>query len=41
LLSLLYFLAGWLCQIRLTNPAEFETLLDEGAYKKLTDAAEH
>ncbi|CAO1618007.1 unnamed protein product [Parajaminaea phylloscopi] len=28
---------GWLCQIRLTNPAEFEALLGKEAYEKLTD----
>ncbi|PWN19882.1 putative glycine cleavage system H protein, mitochondrial precursor [Microstroma glucosiphilum] len=28
---------GWLCQIRLSNPAEFESLLEKSAYGKLTD----
>ncbi|MCO5598637.1 hypothetical protein L7F22_052734 [Adiantum nelumboides] len=30
---------GWLCKIKLNNPAEFEELLDEEAYKKLTEDA--
>ena len=30
---------GWLCQIQLGNPAEFEVLLDEEAYKKLSEDA--
>lgn len=30
---------GWLCEIRLTNPAQFEELLDDAAYKKLTEDA--
>jgi glycine cleavage system H protein len=30
---------GWLCKIQLTNPAEFQQLLDEEAYKKLTEDA--
>lgn len=30
---------GWLCQIRLMNPAQFDELLDEEAYKKLTEDA--
>jgi hypothetical protein len=25
--------AGWLCKIKLSDPAEFETLLDSEAYK--------
>jgi glycine cleavage system H protein len=29
---------GWLFKIKVTNPAELETLLDEQAYKSLTDA---
>ncbi|PWN50299.1 putative glycine cleavage system H protein, mitochondrial precursor [Violaceomyces palustris] len=28
---------GWLCKIRLTNPAEFETLLTEEAYKAVCE----
>lgn len=28
--------SGWLCQIRLTNPGEFEVLLGKEAYEKLT-----
>ncbi|PWN38410.1 putative glycine cleavage system H protein, mitochondrial precursor [Meira miltonrushii] len=30
---------GWLCRIKLNNPAEFEELLDEEAYTKLTEDA--
>ncbi|PWN26695.1 hypothetical protein BDZ90DRAFT_253356 [Jaminaea rosea] len=30
---------GWLCQIRLLNPSEFETLIEKDAYQKLTDEA--
>ncbi|PWO01370.1 hypothetical protein FA09DRAFT_335982 [Tilletiopsis washingtonensis] len=30
---------GWLCQIKLANPSEFTTLLDEAAYKALCEDA--
>ncbi|CAO1631557.1 unnamed protein product [Jaminaea pallidilutea] len=30
---------GWLCQIRLTNPSEFDALLGKEAYEKLTEDA--
>jgi glycine cleavage system H protein len=28
---------GWLCQIKLTNPADFETLLTAEAYQKICE----
>lgn len=30
---------GWLCEIKLVNPAEFNELLDEAAYKVLCEGA--
>ena len=30
---------GWLCKIQLSSPAEFEALLSEEAYKKLSEDA--
>ncbi|KZO95055.1 glycine dehydrogenase [Calocera viscosa TUFC12733] len=32
---------GWLCRIKLSNPAEVETLLTEEAYKAHCEADEH
>jgi glycine cleavage system H protein len=31
------FTIGWLCQIKLTNPADFETLLTAEAYQKICE----
>lgn len=35
--SFLLHHTGWLCQIKLTNPSDFETLLTAEAYKKICE----
>lgn len=34
-------LIGWLCKIKLSDAAEFETLLSEEAYKAYQDGEDH
>lgn len=35
--AVLFDSKGWLCQIKLSNPADFETLLTAEAYQKICE----